>query len=145
MSAKSPREECEELMNSLLPLAKRMLSEHREFYPYGGFMKPPGEIVHVGAKIEGTDHPKSAPLIDLLRETFREQAAKNECKAVAILFDVRIKPPGATKKSDAVQVCLDHREDYSLEVLFPYSIVDDGEIIYRKPFSQRGSSHIFSR
>ena len=122
-----------------------MLSENREFYPYGGFMKPLGEIVHIGAKIEGTDHPKSAPLIDLLRETFREQALKSECKAVAILFDVKIKPPGAAEKSDAIQACLDHREDYSVEVLFPYSINADGEVIYGKPFAQRGGGLIFSK
>jgi hypothetical protein len=138
MNTESAKEECEKLMSSLLPFAKKMLSEYREFYPYGGFMRPLGEIVHVGGKIEGTDHPKSADLINLLREKAVEVARKNESKAVAIIFDVRIKVPGTTEKTDAIQVCLDHREDYSTEVLFPYSIEDDGQVTYGAPFAQLG-------
>jgi hypothetical protein len=38
------KKECEKLLNALLPLAERMLKEYGEFYPYGGYMKPSGEI-----------------------------------------------------------------------------------------------------
>ncbi len=53
---------CEKLMNALLPVAERMLSQYGEFYPYDGYMKPNGEIVQVGAKDEDTDYPKSKDL-----------------------------------------------------------------------------------
>jgi len=43
----------EELMNSLLPVAHQMLAEHREFYPYGGYMDRDGRITHVGVKDGG--------------------------------------------------------------------------------------------
>jgi hypothetical protein len=43
---KTPREECEDLMNAVLPFAKQMLSQHREFFPFGGTMSPSGEITH---------------------------------------------------------------------------------------------------
>lgn len=46
---------CEKLMNALLPLAEKMLKQYKEFYPYGGYMKPNGEIVQVGAEDEETD------------------------------------------------------------------------------------------
>src|SRR5437899_25574 len=41
------KKDCEKLMNSVLPLAERMLRDYGEFHPYGGYMKPNGEVVHV--------------------------------------------------------------------------------------------------
>lgn len=139
-----PKEDAEALMNNLLPLAEKMLREHGEFYPYGGYMKVDGEIVHVGAKIDDAEHPASQPLIDLLRKSFQEEAKAGEYRATAIVFDVRIKPPGSEEKTDAIQVCLDHRENYSVNVLFPYKI-SDGKLLFGKNFAQRGSDEIFAK
>ncbi len=130
-------------MRSTLPLAERMLKEHGEFYPYSGHMTSSGEIVHVGGKIEGTDHPKSQTLIELLQESFRKQARNGEIKATSIIFDVRIKPPGSDEKTDAIQVCLDHRDGYSVKVIFPYKI-NNGELLFGQTFAQRGENKIFA-
>ncbi len=35
------KQEAEKLMNNLLPVAQSMLSECREFYPYGGYGREP--------------------------------------------------------------------------------------------------------
>ena len=86
--------DCEKRMNAVIPVAERMLSECREFYPYGGYMKPDGEIFHVGAKDQDGDHPKSKELIYLLRRLFVDLAATGSCKATAIVFGVHIAPPG---------------------------------------------------
>jgi len=53
-------------MNAILPLAEKMLREHGEFYPYGGYMQTSGEIVDVGAGEPDTDYPKSKDLIYVL-------------------------------------------------------------------------------
>ena len=136
------KEESEELMNSVLPLAKEMLADYREFYPYGGYMKPDGEIVHVGAKDPDTDHPKSQYLIDLLQTSFQQLACDGKCKAVAIVCDVRVQPPGSHEKSDAIQVSLDHVDGYSVRVFLPYSFVND-EIVYGEIFASSGDNQIF--
>src|SRR5262245_5639067 len=39
---KSAKEDCEDLMNAVLPFAREMLSKHREFYPFGAAMSPSG-------------------------------------------------------------------------------------------------------
>jgi hypothetical protein len=140
----TPKEESTQLMNELFSFAKRMLEEHQEFYPYGGYIDIDGKITHVAGKIEGTDHPRSQPIIDLLTKNFQEEARKGKYRATAIIFDVRIKPPGAEEKTDAIQICLDHREDYSIEVLFPYKIVD-GDLLFGKTFAQKGNRGIFAR
>jgi hypothetical protein len=140
MSGKS---DCEKLMNAVLPIAKRMLSEFGEFYPYGGYMKPSGEIVHVGADDEETDHPKSKDLLYVLRHSFSEMAATSACKATAIVYDVRVVPPGTVEKSDAIEVCLEHVDGYSAEVFLPYEIGQGGRVTWGSMFAQQGERDIF--
>ena len=99
----SPKQESEILLNLLLPFADKMLREHGEFYPFGGYMKPNGAIVEVGASDPDTDRPTSKHLIDILRSSFQELARRNECKAVALTFDVAVKLPNSDGKSDAIK------------------------------------------
>lgn len=136
------RLDSEELLNAVVPLAKKMLNEHGEFYPYGGVMKPNGQIVSVGAR-EGNEHPPSPEVVDLLREGFKTGAQSNEYKATAIVCDVTITLPGSEDKSDAIAVALDHRDNYSVVVLLPYRIAD-GEVEYGEILAQAGENDIFS-
>lgn len=52
------KRDAEMLMRELLSFAKQMLDEHGEFHPFGGYMKPSGEIVHVGVDDDGTSTKK---------------------------------------------------------------------------------------
>lgn len=136
------KQESEKLMNAVLPLAEKMLRAHGEFYPYGGYMKPDGTIVDVGAEDPDTDNPKSRDLIFVLRNSFREMASASQCKAVAIVFDVAVNLPSSKGKSDAIQVCVDHADGYSAEVFFSYRIVNH-QIVYGETFAQEGRHEIF--
>jgi hypothetical protein len=138
----TPKEECEKLMDSLLPFAEKMLREHGEFHPFGGAMKPDGEIIHHGA-YTGTELPKGQELVDLLTEAFHQSAAKGEYIATAVVYDIRTIPPGETEKTDAICVSLDHRNDYSVNVAFPYTI-KHGEVSLKPPFATKGDGKIFS-
>ena len=140
----SPKQESEELMAEMMPLAQRMLREYAEFFPYGGYMKPSGEIVHVGAEHPNTDRPKSKALIEILQNSFREMARRQQCKAVAIVYDVIVTLPKSEEKSDAIQVCLDHINDYSAVVFLPYKIAD-GELVMDTTFAQEGQHDIFGK
>jgi hypothetical protein len=52
----SSKQESEALLSALLPFAEKMLREHGEFYPYGGYMKPDRTIVQLGREGKsGTD------------------------------------------------------------------------------------------
>lgn len=136
------KQESEKLMNAVLPLAEKMLRQYGEFYPYGGYMKPDGTIVDVGGDDPDASRPKSRDLIYVLRSSFRDMASTNQCKAVAIVFDVAVNVPDSNRKSDAIQVCVDHVDGYSAEVFFPYQIVTN-EIVYDKTFAQEGKHEIF--
>lgn len=131
------------LMNAVLPLAERMLRQYGEFYPYGGYMKLDGTIVDVGAQDPDTDRPKSRDLIYVLRSSLREIASANQCKAVAIVFDVAINLPKSERESSAIQVSLEHADGYSAEVFFPYQLVNH-ELLYGETFAQEGKHDIFA-
>src|SRR6185369_633062 len=100
---KSPKEETEDILNALMPLAKQMLEKHGEFFPFGGAILGDGKIAIVGFH-EGDEHPPSQKVIDGLLEGFRAGAKQGKYRAIGIAFDIRTVPPGATTKTDAVAV-----------------------------------------
>ncbi len=136
----NPKTDCEAVMNTLLPFAVQMLNNHGGFNPYGGVMHADGEIRMVGAD-NGQEYPQSSELIKLLKGAFAAGAEGGEYKATALVYDVRtIVPTG--EKSDAIAVSLDHRDDYSVIVFFPYKI-EDGAAIIGAAFAQKGAADIF--
>jgi len=128
-------------MNSALPFAEKMLSEHGEFYPYGESMQADGTIVSV-AGYDGRERPPSQAIIDLLRQGFHVDAAKGTIIASALIYDVRTIPPGQSEKTDAIAVELDHRDNYSVVVYFPYSLAGR-KLQIAPPFATTGMGHVF--
>lgn len=138
------KKDCEKLMNALLPLADKMLQDHGQFYPYGGYMKPSGEIVEVGAQDEDTDYPKSQDLLHVLRDSFSDMGKSGGCRATALVFDARVDFPETAKKTNAIQVCIEHIDGYSAEIFFPYEI-RDSRLNYGVTFAQEGKREIFGK
>lgn len=136
-----PKADCEALMNSVLPFAQQMLTTHGEFFPFGGAMRPDGELVSI-AGYDGNERPKSVDLIAQLKGGMIAAAREGEYKATAIVYDVRIKLPSTGEISDAIAVSLNHRDNYSVIVLIPYKI-DAGKLIPGTTLAQRGEGDIF--
>jgi hypothetical protein len=136
-----PKTDCEALMNSVLPFAEQMLRNHSEFLPFGGAMRPSGELVSV-AGYDGDEHPRSLDLIRLINDGFVEAARQGQFKATALVYDVRIKLPSTGDKSDAIAVSLNHRDNYSVVVIFPYKI-DNGKLTVGNALAQKGEADIF--
>jgi hypothetical protein len=139
----TPKLQCVELLNTVLPVAQKFLSAHSEFYPFGASMKVDGSIVMVAA-YDGRDKPPSQPLIDLLRAGFIRDAKEGVILASATAYDVRVIPPGRTDKTDAVEIELDHRDSYSTVVFYPYSL-HDGSVKFGEPFANAGEFRIFGK
>jgi len=137
----TPREQCERLLDSILPLAEKMLKEHGEFYPFGATLKSDGTEAMVAAS-DDKDRPPSQPLIDLLRSGFKSAAAKRDVIATALAYDVRVTAPGSRSKTDAVAVELDHRDGYSVIVYFPY-VLKSGAVSFGQAFANAGAKSIF--
>jgi hypothetical protein len=134
--------DCEALWGSLRPVAEKMLGTYRELYPYGGFMKLNGEIAHLSAQDPHTDQPRSTDLIKTLRNSLGELAKKGDCRATAVVFDVRFKTNPSDPGKNAIQVCLDHIDGYSVNVFYIYEIVS-GRCQIVAAHAQEGKYEIF--
>ena len=132
------------LKDSLLPIAKQMLTEHGEFFPFGAFMKVNGEIVDCSAADEN-EHPPSKKLIDVLTDDFRRRAANKEIRAAGICCDVRVARPGETEKTDAVQFALEHENGEALDVFLPYDLDSSGEVVCGELFATYREKQFFVR
>src|SRR3954471_3702489 len=110
MDCASAKEESERLMNSLLGTAHNMLIKYGEFWPYGGFIELNDQIRHVAVVDETDEYPEAESLIMTLEKLLREKVLARECKATAIVCDVRVALPDCDLRSDAIQFRLDHLE-----------------------------------
>ena len=134
----------EKLLDTLMPFAEQMLQQHHEFFPFGGRMVPDGTIAHAAA-YNGTEHPPSQELIDLLRQAHQQEARAKKLRACATVYDIRTIPPGRTEKQDAIAAAIDHVSGYSAVVIFPYTFDDDKKLRVEAPFAVEGSHDIFAR
>jgi len=137
----TPKDDCEKLMTATLPFAQKMLRQHGEFFPYGGALDKRGAVVAVGAT-DGREQPHSADIIRLLKDSFVQGAKAGKYRATALIYDVRVTLPSTGQKSDAIAVALDHRDHYSVVVMFPYQFTG-GELTIGSPFAQKGEGDIF--
>lgn len=133
--------ECEEVMNVLFPFAQQMLEKHGEFFPFGGTMKINGEIAHA-AGYDDREQPPSADIIQILKDGFRSGARSGEYKVTALVYDVRVVLPSSGEKSDAIAVSLDHRDNFSVVVFFPYQL-NNGKVVFGEVFAEKGKSDVF--
>jgi len=133
--------ESQQLMDSVLPLAEQLLSQHGEFFPYGGAMTPSGEIVNVAA-YDGDEHPPSSEVISMLQSAFKSAAKSGEYKATALVYDVRVPLPETGEKSDAIAIALDHAAGYSIVVFLPYQLTEQ-KLRFGSIFAQAGERGIF--
>ena len=138
---KDAQSECEQLMNAALPLAKQMLQEHGEFFPFAMALNTKGQIAAVAAHDE--NHATSEDLIRQLKEIFVRQATAGEYRATALIYEVQVQSPAKKGvKTDAIAVALDHRDNYSVVVLLPYHL-EGGKLTLGEMFAQRGSGEVF--
>jgi hypothetical protein len=106
-------------------------------------MNPDGEIVWEGAS-NGQERPRSQDLITLLREGHTKLAVNRLIRASAILYDVRIVPPGCISKQDAIAIELDHEYGYSAIVYYPYRLDSAATLHVEPPFNYQGQNLTFA-
>lgn len=145
LKAMTPKEDCERLLDEMLRFAKEMLAKHAEFHPFGGMIRSDGSLVHLSAMVDGVGHPGAAELIGLLHERLGMEVEANHIIAAAVVLNVgNIRDPQTGLIADAIRICLDHIDNYSVEVLLPYHIVSGSAPLYGRLFAQRGENNIFT-
>lgn len=138
----SPKQQCEQLMDSLLPFATKMLATHGEFFPFGGTIDANGKIGMTGGWT-GEEHPPSSEVISLLHSAFLGGARKGDYIATALVYDVRVMPPGEQVKTDAIAIDVSHRDGISQTVIYPYKVIEK-KVLAGKPYAISNQHPVFS-
>jgi hypothetical protein len=133
----------EEILDVVLPAAESLIAKQGEFFPFGATMDRSGAIAMAGGYLGIEDSP-AAEMIALLKEGFHAQALTGEYRVTALAYAVTVQLPGASSKSDAVAVNIDHEEGDSVIVCFPYT-VSDGVVTLGEGFVQEGTYEIFGK
>jgi hypothetical protein len=101
-----------------------------------------GQINYAGAD-NGTVRPKSADLIELLKSGYVAGARSGWYRATALVMDTLFTADPMVDKTDAIAVALDHRDGYSVMVIYPYRF-NAGRLVIEAPIAQQGAAEIFS-
>ncbi len=134
------KDECEALLNALLPAVQHLLEINHRFYPVGAVMKTDDTIVHTVIYDEN-EHPDSQSIINSLTAAHRQSAVKGELKVSGIVFDAAVVV--SCRKTDAIMINLEHQSGYSVTIGLPYAITLFKKVKYGALFAQEGSHNIF--
>jgi hypothetical protein len=148
----SPKDEAENLLDALLPLAKQLLAQQRRAVPVRRHAGTDGTVSLVSPDI-GNDHPSSQQVIDALLADFRAGSYRAVGIAYAITTvppgrteptdAITTVPPGRTEPTDAIVIRLDHVSGYSVQVVYPYLLGQPGDLTVASPFAVRGLGDVF--
>jgi hypothetical protein len=135
--------ETEAILLTMIPIGKQLLEKQGKFVPYGGAMTMDGKVVTV-AGYNGTEPPPSQEIIDALNVAFRTGALTGTYKATGLFSDVEVAPPGSKEKTRAIAAALDHQDNYSVVIYFPYKIVA-GKVQLDEVLASPGENKVFQK
>src|SRR5262245_56565240 len=103
------------LLDPLFTFAQQMLAKRGAFFPFGITMKSDGTVGMVAGHTGGHDAAPIA-IIDLLVKGFQQEAQTRAIRAAGVCIDMRVVPPGASEKTDAICAQLEHAEGQCVDV-----------------------------
>lgn len=142
----APKEETQALLDELLPFAEQQLQKHGEFFPCAAVMLTNGQV-ELLATYDGSEHPESQKVIDDTEKAFVHGAKNYEYKATGLAYMVGVTNPDTRNKEDAICVNLDHTDNYSVKVIYPYfvkkKLFGKSTVEFFTPTATKGEGKIF--
>ncbi len=137
----TPKEQCEVLLDKLLPFAEEQMKKHREFYPFAAVILT-DDTVELTGSYDGGEHPESKDVINDLIQIHKQLAHDGKIKASGIVWNASVTSADG-KPSDAIIVSLEHKDDYSVIVGEPYKIGLFKKVTFGSLFAMEGKHDIF--
>ncbi len=138
----TPKEQCEILLDKLLPFAEEQLKKYREFYPFAAVLLM-DDSVELTASYDGNEHPESKDVIKDLLQIHKQLAAEGKIKASGIVWNASVASADG-KPTDAIIVSLEHKDRYSVIVGEPYKINWFKKVTFGQLFSMKGKRDVFT-
>lgn len=137
----TPKEQCEILLDRLLPFAEEQMKKYREFYPFAAVMLM-DDSVEITETYDGNEHPESKDVLETLKQIHKQLASEDKIKASGIVWNASIASADG-KPSDAIIVSLEHKDNYSVIVGEPYKIGLFKKVAFGNLFAMEGKHDIF--
>ena len=137
----TPKEQCEILLDKLLPFAEEQMKKHREFYPFAAVILTV-DTVELTGSYDGGEHPESKDVINDLIQIYKQLAHDGKIKASGIVWNASVTSADG-KPSDAIIVSLEHKDEYSVIVGEPYKIGLFKKVTFGSLFAMEGKHEIF--
>jgi hypothetical protein len=141
---KTQKQECERLLNAVLPAAEEMLFRHRQIHPFAIALTSEGRVISTHRSHDDS-RSRSRNAVAVLETGLQQGAASGQYKATALVLDMLVVPPFRDKEHHAIAVRLDHRGGYSVIVFYPYVLGESGGPGIQAPFSVWGEKDVFSQ
>lgn len=137
-----PHAELDQVLNVLIPQAKRLLAKDGEFYPFCAFLEPGVEPAPL--KAHGKDEqPTVEEVLARLEAASKGKAQAGEIAAIGICLNAWVTPPDTGERTDAIEVRLEHRDGVAMRVFLPYSKQGDDLFVYGEIFAAKSEPTVF--
>ena len=83
------KEQCEILLDKLLPFAEQQMKKYREFYPFAAVLQMDDTAV-LTASYDGNEHPESKDVLQTLKQIHQQLATEGNIKASGIAWNATI-------------------------------------------------------
>ena len=137
----TPKEQCEVLLDRLLPFAEDQIKKHCEFYPFAAVMLADNSI-ELTDGYNRNEHPESKDVLEMLKQIHKQLAYEEKIKASGIVWNASVASADG-KPSDAIIVSLEHKANYSVIVGVPYKIGLFKKVTFGNLFAMEGKHDIF--
>lgn len=138
------KKQLEIVFNAVRPVAVEMIAKKGEFPPFGAGMDADGKLSNVTIPPGYSEHPTAAQLIGLIKSSLTAAARAHRIVASAVIYSVRVTPPGKTEKTDAIAIDLDHRDGVSMIMICPYQLGADHQPAFSQLLVKEGAHVIFA-
>ena len=138
----SAQDEIDLLLREELEMARKLLEDNGRFLPTASWIDRDGEFAFAGGH-RGGMFVRATEILDMLYAALRQKAAEQAIRACAVAVDVRVVPPGATNRTDAILVTIEHAEAEPVDVILPYT-KRRRRIEYGEQYSEPGVRKFFA-
>ncbi len=127
--------EVQELLQHCHGYAADLLMETGELFPFGASMDTAGRTSHREYEIDLKNIPSNGEMIEKLLAVFEEEFQKEESKAFALVYEVRVKLD-ENISTDAIAIDIKHRDSDEIPVFyFPFTIDENENVVFGESFA----------
>jgi hypothetical protein len=139
------RQDGEELLNFLVPLAFSRLEADGELVPFGAIVLTEGGVEPVEAAPGTAVTKEPNEVFSSILESIRGDAESGKFRSAGLCADVHLVNEEDETRTDAVRVYLERRDGEAMNVFLPYETGPDGGFVRGQIFAVEAQAKLFMK